>query len=67
VYNQLAQFSRESVCLQFARGKPALSIGKIRIVNELKFPDLQFLKEITAEEYATTFHSLADNGKPCRN
>jgi regulatory protein len=51
----------------FARGKHRIKHwGKIRIVNELKFRKITTyninlaLKEITAEEYATTFQSLAE-------
>lgn len=51
----------------FARGKHRIKHwGKIRIVNELKFRKISTyninlaLKEITAEEYITTFHSLAE-------
>lgn len=51
----------------FARGKHRIKHwGKIRIVNELKFRKITTyninlaLKEITAEEYAGTFHSLAE-------
>ena len=51
----------------FARGKHRIKHwGKIRIVNELKFRKITTyninlaLKEITAEEYADTFHSLAE-------
>jgi regulatory protein len=50
----------------FARGKHRIkSWGKIRIVNELKFRKItQYninlaLKEITAEEYTTTFDTLS--------
>ncbi|SDG99852.1 regulatory protein [Flavobacterium omnivorum] len=50
----------------FARGKHRIKFwGKIRIVNELKFRKItQYninlaLKEITPEEYATTFDSLS--------
>ena len=51
----------------FARGKHRIKQwGKVRIVNELKFRNISqynintALKEITAEEYAATFHSLAE-------
>jgi regulatory protein len=51
----------------FARGKHRIKQwGKIRIVNELKFRKITTyninlaLKEITIEEYRTTFHSLAE-------
>jgi regulatory protein len=51
----------------FARGKHRIKHwGKIRIVNELKFRKISTyninlaLKEITAEEYTATFHSLAE-------
>lgn len=51
----------------FARGKHRIKHwGKIRIVNELKFRNITAyninlaLKEITPEEYETTFHVLAN-------
>ncbi|WP_339919431.1 regulatory protein RecX [uncultured Flavobacterium sp.] len=51
----------------FARGKHRIKHwGKIRIVIELKFRNISTyninlaLKEITAEEYTATFHSLAE-------
>lgn len=51
----------------FARGKHRIKHwGKIRIVNELKFRNITAyninlaLKEITPEEYETTFHVLAE-------
>ncbi|WP_016990834.1 regulatory protein RecX [Flavobacterium sp. ACAM 123] len=51
----------------FARGKHRIKQwGKIRIVNELKFRKITTyninlaLKEITIEEYGTTFHRLAE-------
>jgi regulatory protein len=51
----------------FARGKHRIKHwGKIRIVNELKFRKITTynitlaLKEITSEEYSTTFHNLAE-------
>ncbi len=51
----------------FARGKHRIKHwGKIRIVNELKFRNITTyninlaLKEISQEEYAATFHSLAE-------
>lgn len=52
----------------FARGKHRIKQwGKIRIVNELKFRKISTyninaaLKEISPEEYALTFHKLADH------
>lgn len=51
----------------FARGKHRIKYwGKIRIVNELKFRNISTytinlaLKEISPEEYNTTFHTLAE-------
>lgn len=51
----------------FARGKHRIKFwGKIRIVNELKFRHISSyninlaLKEITAEEYDTTFNMLSE-------
>ena len=51
----------------FARGKHRIKFwGKIRIVNELKFRKItQYninlaLKEINAEEYLATFHTVAE-------
>ena len=59
--------NEERFACSFARGKHRIKHwGKIRIVNELKFRKIsQFniniaLKEITPEEYAATFHSLAE-------
>ena len=50
----------------FARGKHRIKFwGKVRIVNELKFRNISTyninlaLKEITSEEYLSTFDSLA--------
>ena len=59
--------NEERFACSFARGKHRIKHwGKIRIVNELKFKKIsQFniniaLKEITPEEYVSTFHSLAE-------
>lgn len=59
--------NEERFACSFARGKHRIKHwGKIRISNELKFRKIsQFnintaLKEITPEEYTTTFHSLAE-------
>lgn len=59
--------NEERFACSFARGKHRIKHwGKIRIVNELKFRKISqynittALKEITAEEYNTTFHTLAD-------
>ena len=59
--------NEERFACSFARGKHRIKHwGKIRIVNELKFRKISqynittALKEITAEEYNTTFHTLAE-------
>ncbi len=59
--------NEERFACSFARGKHRIKHwGKIRIVNELKFRKISqynittALKEITAEEYNNTFHTLAD-------
>ena len=59
--------NEERFACSFARGKHRIKHwGKIRIVNELKFRKISqynittALKEITQEEYNTTFHTLAD-------
>ncbi len=59
--------SEERFACSFARGKHRIKHwGKIRIINELRFKKISqtliniALKEITAEEYATTFHELAE-------
>ncbi|MBG6110856.1 regulatory protein [Flavobacterium sp. CG_23.5] len=59
--------NEERFACSFARGKHRIKQwGKIRIVNELKSKRINqtliniALKEITAEEYATTFHKLAE-------
>lgn len=58
--------SEERFACSFARGKHRIKHwGKIRIINELKFKKISqiliniALKEITPEEYAETFHTLA--------
>lgn len=60
--------NEERFACSFARGKHRIKKwGKIRIVNELKFRKISqynintALKEITPEEYAITFHKLAEN------
>ena len=60
--------NEERFACSFARGKHRIKFwGKIRIVNELKFRHIskynidRALKEITPEEYAETFHRLAEN------
>jgi regulatory protein len=60
--------NEERFACSFARGKHRIKFwGKIRIVNELKFRHIskynidKALKEITPEEYNTTFHKLAEN------
>ena len=60
--------NEERFACSFARGKHRIKQwGKIRIVNELKFRKISpynintALKEITSEEYETTFHKLAEN------
>lgn len=59
--------SEERFACSFARGKHRIKHwGKIRIINELRFKKISqtlittALKEITAEEYAATFHELAE-------
>ena len=59
--------NEERFACSFARGKHRIKQwGKVRIINELKFRNISqynintALKEITAEEYAATFHSLAE-------
>ena len=59
--------NEERFACSFARGKHRMKQwGKIRIVNELKFKKINqrlittALKEITAEEYLATFHTLAE-------
>jgi regulatory protein len=59
--------NEERFACSFARGKHRIKHwGKIRIVNELKFKKIAqtliniALKEITPEDYATTFHTLAE-------
>jgi len=59
--------NEERFACSFARGKHRIKHwGKIRIVNELKSKKITqtliniALKEISPEEYATTFHALAE-------
>ena len=59
--------NEERFACSFARGKHRIKHwGKIRIINELKFKKISqnlintALKEITPEEYAATFHALAE-------
>ena len=59
--------NEERFACSFARGKHRIKRwGKIRIINELKFKKISqnlintALKEITPEEYAETFHTLAE-------
>jgi len=59
--------NEERFACSFARGKHRIKHwGKIRIVNELKFRNISqynittALKEITTEEYAATFNTLAE-------
>ena len=63
--------NEERFACSFARGKHRIKHwGKIRIVNELKFRNISqyniitALKEITPEEYNTTFHTLAERQWP---
>ena len=63
--------NEERFACSFARGKHRIKHwGKIRIVNELKFRNVSqynittALKEITQEEYNTTFHTLAERQWP---
>jgi len=60
--------NEERFACSFARGKHRIKgWGKIRIVNELKLRNISkynittALKEITLDEYLSTFHKLADN------
>lgn len=59
--------NEERFACSFARGKHRIKHwGKIRITNELKAKNISqtlitiALKEITAEEYIATFHTLAE-------
>jgi regulatory protein len=59
--------NEERFACSFARGKHRIKQwGKIRIINELKFKNIsqtlinKALKEITAQEYLDTFHTLAE-------
>jgi len=59
--------NEERFACSFARGKHRIKHwGKIRIVNELKFRNISqynittALKEITPEEYCSTFHTAAE-------
>ncbi len=59
--------NEERFACSFARGKHRIKCwGKIRIINELKAKNISqtliniALKEISPEEYATTFHTLAE-------
>ncbi len=59
--------NEERFACSFARGKHRIKHwGKIRIVNELKFRKISqynittALKEITPEEYCSTFHTAAE-------
>jgi regulatory protein len=59
--------SEERFACSFARGKHRIKHwGKIRIINELKCKNISqtlintALQEITPEEYAMTFHTLAE-------
>ncbi|MFV7233949.1 regulatory protein RecX [Flavobacterium sp. ZB4R12] len=59
--------NEERFACSFARGKHRIKHwGKIRIINELKSKKItqtlinSALKEISPEEYATTFHALAE-------
>nr|WP_188049506.1 regulatory protein RecX [Flavobacterium sp. GP15] len=59
--------NEERFACSFARGKHRIKQwGKIRITNELKFKKINqtlintALKEISAEEYLATFHTLAE-------
>ena len=63
--------NEERFACSFARGKHRIkNWGKIRIVNELKSKKITqtliniALKEISPEEYATTFHTLAERHWP---
>ena len=59
--------NEERFACSFARGKHRIKQwGKIRIINELKFRKISkynidsALKEISLEEYSTTFHQLSE-------
>ena len=59
--------NEERFACSFARGKHRIKFwGKIRIVNELKFRNISqynintALKEISSQEYATTFHLVSE-------
>ena len=59
--------NEERFACSFARGKHRIKFwGKIRIVNELKFRNISqynintALKEISTQEYATTFHLVSE-------
>ena len=59
--------NEERFACSFARGKHRIKHwGKIRIINELKFRKISkynidsALKEISLEEYSTTFHQLSE-------
>ena len=59
--------NEERFACSFARGKHRIKHwGKIRIINELKYKNISqtlintALQEITPEEYAMTFHALAE-------
>jgi regulatory protein len=59
--------NEERFACSFARGKHRIKQwGKIRIINELKLKNIsqtlinKALKEITAQEYLDTFHTLAE-------
>jgi len=59
--------NEERFAYSLSRGKHRIKHwGKIRIINELKFKKISqnlintALKEITPEEYAATFHALAE-------
>jgi regulatory protein len=59
--------NEERFACSFARGKHRIKFwGRIRIANELKFRNISqynintALKELTATEYAATFHTVAE-------
>ncbi len=59
--------NEERFAWSFARGKHRIKHwGKVRIINELEFRKISkynintALKEITPEEYAATFHAIAE-------
>ncbi|WP_309641252.1 regulatory protein RecX [Flavobacterium sp.] len=59
--------NEERFACSFSRGKHRIKYwGKVRIVNELKARNISqniiaiALKEITSEEYSTTFHTLSE-------